>query len=188
MEMALLRSCRLALPKVSFSLRSCLPNHIKQGILQWDDTMREALSDLAGGPLSDWGWQKASLPSCRGGLNIRRATLHAPATYISSIAQSQVLVDKILGRVYQPSSHLASSISSLAEAAERPEWVSLGEIDTPLRQCPLSYCIDEAVYQLLLTSAPDTRSRALALSTSLPCTCWGLAECDPILGAWTSPP
>ena len=96
MEMALLHSC-LALPKVSFSLRSCLPDHIKQGILQWDDTIREAMSNLAGGLLSDCGWQKASLPSSRGGLNIRRATLHAPAAYISSTAQSRVLVDKILG-------------------------------------------------------------------------------------------
>ena len=43
---------------------------------------------------------------------------------------------------------------------------------TPLslrqRPCPLSYCIDEAVYNQLLSAAPDTRSRALVLSTSLP--------------------
>ena len=91
MEMALLRSC-LALPKVSFSLRSCPPDYIKQGTAEWDNTMRDALSDLAGGPLSDWGWLKASLPSSRGSLNIRSASLHAPAAYISSTTQSRNLV------------------------------------------------------------------------------------------------
>ena len=167
MEMALLRSC-LALPKVSFSLRSCPPDYIKQGTAEWDNTMRDALSDLAGGPLSDWGWLKASLPSSRGGLNIRSASLHAPAAYISSTTQSRNLVNRILGCDHHLSSHLASSISSLAEAAAKPEWISLEEIDIPLRQRPLSYCIDEAVYHRLLTSAPNIRSRALALSTSLP--------------------
>ena len=167
MEMALLRSC-LALPKVSFSLRSCPPVYIKQGTAEWDNTMRDALSDLAGGPLSDWGWLKASLPSSCGGLNIRSASLHAPAAYISSTTQSRNLVNRILGCDHHVSSHLASSISSLAEAAAKPEWISLEEIDIPLRQRPLSYCIDEAVYLRLLTSAPNIRSRALALSTSLP--------------------
>ena len=38
--------------------------------------MREAVSDLAGCPLSHWSWLKASLPSSLGGLNIRQATLH----------------------------------------------------------------------------------------------------------------
>ena len=76
--------------------------------------------------------------------------------------------DKILGCNYRPSKHLASSISFLADAAERPDWTSLEEIDTHLRQRPLSYCIDEAVYNQLLSAAPDTRSRALVLSTSLP--------------------
>ncbi len=64
--------------------------------------------------------------------------------------------------------HMASSISALAEAAERPDWVSLEEIDAPLRQRPLSYCIDEAVINQLLQSAPDARSKALTLSTALP--------------------
>ena len=152
MEPALLRSC-LALPKVS---RACPPDHIRQGTAHWDDTISDALTDLAGSPLSDWGWLKASLPSSRGGLNVRRASLHAPAAYISSIAQSRGLAEKILGCDHRPFNHLASSISSLADAAECPDWTSLEEIDTPLRQHPLSYCFDEAVYNQLLSAAPDT--------------------------------
>ena len=44
----------------------------------------------------------------------------------------------------------------------------MDEIDVPLRQRPLSRSIDEAVFTSLCESAPDTRSRALALSSSLP--------------------
>ena len=41
----------------------------KPALSAFDNTMREALSDLAGGPLSDRSWLKASLPSS---LNLRR--------------------------------------------------------------------------------------------------------------------
>ena len=39
--------------------------------------------------------------------------------------------------IITPPYRLASSISSLADAAETPDWTSLEEIDTPLRQHPL---------------------------------------------------
>ena len=67
METALLRSY-FAFPKVAYSLRTCPPGHICQAISSFDDTMREALSDLTGGSLSKWSWLKASLPTSRGGL------------------------------------------------------------------------------------------------------------------------
>ncbi len=62
METTLLRSC-LDLPKVSFSMRTCPPDNIKQATSTFDEALREAVSDLAGSPLSDWAWLKASLPS-----------------------------------------------------------------------------------------------------------------------------
>ena len=95
METTLLRSC-LALPKLSFSFRSCPPSHIKQATSAFDDAMREALSDITGSPLPNWAWLKASLPSSRGGLNIRKASLHAQAAYISSQVQCQGLI--VLGQ------------------------------------------------------------------------------------------
>ena len=101
METALLRSC-LALPKVAFALRTCPPCHVKQATASFDDIMREALADLAGGPLPDWAWLKASLPSKRGGLTIRRASMHAPAAYVGSLEQSGDLVSRILGHVPEP--------------------------------------------------------------------------------------
>ena len=156
METTLLRSC-LALPKISFSLRTCPPGHIQEATVAFDDVMREALSDLAGGPLPEWAWLKASLPSSLGGLNIRRA-----------LVQSEEMASKILGHALEAPLAMGNSISMLAEVAERPDWVSLEEIDVPLRQRPLSHSIDEACFHHLLTSAPNIRSKALAHSTALP--------------------
>ena len=111
---------------------------------------------------------KASLPSSLGGLNIRRASQHAPAAYINSLVQSEEMASKILGHALEAPRAMGNSISMLAEAAARPDWVSLEEIDVPLRQRPLSHSIDEACFRHLLTSAPDIRSKGLAHSTALP--------------------
>ena len=107
-ETTLLRSC-LALPKVAFSLRCCPPSHIKDAISVFDDVMRDTLGAITGGSIPDWAWLKASLPSSRGGLNIRRASLHSPAAYISSLKQCKGLVARIMGGVLEPSRHLTSS-------------------------------------------------------------------------------
>ena len=167
MEATLLRSC-LALPKVAFALRTSPPSHTQQASVVFDNAMLEALSDLAGGPLPEWARLKASLPSSLGGLNIRRASLHAPAAYISSLDQSKLLVARILGRVPEASSHQAPALLDLASAADRHDCRSIEDVDVPLRQRHLSHSIDEASYIHLITGAPDTRSKALALSTAIP--------------------
>ena len=167
METTLLRFC-LSLPKFNFILRSCPPPHIRHATSAFDALMREALSDLIGAPLSDWAWLKASLPISLGGLNMRSAVLHAPSAFISSLEQSQSLMTEILDHQPSPSRHLAEVVPDLAQAAESPDWVTLGDIDVPLQQHHLSHKIDEASYNSLLASAPDTRSRALALSSAIP--------------------
>ena len=53
-------------------------------------------------------------------------------------------------------------------SANRPDWIDLDSIEVPIRQHSLSVSIDEAVYDHLISTAPDTRSRALVLSSSLP--------------------
>ena len=93
MEATLLRSC-LSFPKFNFVLRSCPPSHIQQSAKDFDSLMRDALSDLAGGPLSDWVWKRATLPSSMGGLNLRSASLHASAAFISSLDQCQPLITR----------------------------------------------------------------------------------------------
>ena len=167
-EMSLLRSC-LALPKLSFSLRTCPPSHIIQATAAFDDTMHDALSELVGSPLTEWAWLKASLPSSRGGLNLRRASLHAPTAYVGSRAQTSALVAEIRGGAPVPLEDLSGSITALADAADRLDWSCLDEIDVPLRQGPLSHAVDEATFNRLLNSSPNcSRFRALALSSSLP--------------------
>ena len=49
--------------------------------------MYESVSDLIGAPLSDWSWQKASLPISLGGFGIRQTSFHDPAAFVSSWVQ-----------------------------------------------------------------------------------------------------
>ena len=77
-------------------------------------------------------------------------------------------MNKILGQDPALSQHLSDAVNSLACSASRPDRTSVDETDVPLRQNHLSHCIDKAAYGLLLDSAPNFRSKALALSTSLP--------------------
>ena len=74
----------------------------------------------------------------------------------------------ILGHPPATSAHLPQCFVALAIAAARPEWSSLQDIDVPLRQCVLSRVIDEASFNSLIDSAPDTHLRALALSSDIP--------------------
>ena len=167
METTLLRSC-LSLPKFNFALRTCPPSAIQFSTAAFDYLMRDSLSDLAGGPVSDWSWLKASLPSSFGGLNLRSAQLHAPAAFVSSMVQSSPLVARILGFSPSPSDHLSKAVLALSRAAARPDWVAVEEIDVPLHQRALSKEIDVSTFNSLLASASDTRSRALAMSSALP--------------------
>ena len=167
MQTALLRSC-LSLPKIAFSLRTCAPDYIYPALVTFDSAMRDALSDLVGGPVSDWSLLKASLPSSLGGLNLRWATLHAPAAYVASLHQCSDLVTEILSRPPVLPVLLPRCVEALAVAAARPDWMSAQDIDIPLRQHSLSRAIDEASFNKLIASAPDTRSRALALSSAIP--------------------
>ena len=92
------------------------------------------MADIAGGPLSDWAWQKASLPFSFGGLNLRSANLHVPAAFISSLAQSRLLMAGIMDRPLSPSTHLTEAVSMLAKAAKMDDWLSVDDTDVPLHQ------------------------------------------------------
>ena len=161
LETTLLRSC-LALPKFSYVLRTCPPSYIDQAVRDFDVAMRETLEAILGRPLSEWSWLKASLPSSRGGLNLRSASLHAPAAFLASSACTQALVRRMLGHPPSRSPHIESAVAALSNSASRPDWQCLEDIDVPLRQNSLSVAIDEAVHRRLLSSASSTRSRALA--------------------------
>ncbi|ETW96706.1 MAG: hypothetical protein ETSY2_45945 [Candidatus Entotheonella gemina] len=170
METALLRSC-LALPKIAHLLRTCPSPLIQEVLVEFDEALRDAVSDLVGCPLSDWAWMKASLPSSLGGLGIRPASLHASAAFISSFHQSEALISDILGHPAKAPFHQPGVVSALATAADRPQWLSVDNIDVSLHCRTLSRSIDLARFSLLLDAASNVRSRALALSSFDP-SCW----------------
>ena len=101
MESTLLRHC-LSLPKISYSLRTCPPDFVREATTVFDDLIRDTLSDIAGGPLSDWSWRKASLPVSLGGLGLRNASTTAPAAYISSTSETKESVEALLQSPPQP--------------------------------------------------------------------------------------
>ena len=88
----------LALPKFSYLIRTCPHTYISRATRDFDVAMKETLESILGGPLSEWCWLKASLPSSRGGINLQSASLHAPATFLVSSSHSQMLVGNMLGR------------------------------------------------------------------------------------------
>ena len=167
MEATLLRSC-LALPKISFALRTCPPSFIKEPIARFDLVMSESISDLVGGSFTDWSRLKASLPIALGGLGVRRASLFASAAFISSLDQSKELVSEILGHTPPTSVHLASALEDLALASGKVNWSSLEQVDVPLGQRALSRVVDQACFDRLVNNAPNIRAKALALSSAIP--------------------
>ena len=154
-------------PKSLFRPSHLPPSHICHTTVDFDSAIRKSLESIVGGPLSDWSWLKASLPSSWGGLNLRSASLRAPAAFLASSSGSQPLVEQILGHPPGPPPLIRSALSTLVSAAVHPDWQSLDDIDVPLRQHSL-LSIDDASFQRLLSSAPSIRSRALAHSFSLP--------------------
>ena len=91
-------------------------------------------------------------PSFNEGLGLRQSALHAPAAYVTSIVETLSLVSEVLLSDSFPSG-LDQSISSLANAAHRPQWVARESIDIAIHQRLLSKCIDDVSFIHLLSSA-----------------------------------
>ena len=85
--------------------------------------VKETLEAIVGIPITEWSWLKASLPSSR--INLRSASLHAPAAYLASASCSQELVGKMLGRPSGCSPHIGSVVAALSASASRPDWQAL---------------------------------------------------------------
>lgn len=165
-EFALLRSC-LSLPKLVFLLCSCPFSVIDAAIVAFDVVLRSAVSELVGSRKSDWSWLKATLPVSLGGLGIRLASYHAPAALIASVSQSAPLVSQLLGRDPPPLPFLCSAVSSLSSSAGQSSWLTLEDIDVPLKQKQLSRVIDQQRFNSLLASASSNRFKALCLSSAM---------------------
>ena len=129
--------------------------------------MQQTLSDIAGCPVSNWAWLKASLPTSLRGLGLSRASLNAAAAYISSFHQTGPLISHTLDHDPVTPPSFLPSVDALAHAAANPDWCLLEDINIPLRQHCLSHAIDKAQCAALLVLSPDPRSRALALSSAI---------------------
>ena len=109
---------------------------------------------------------KASLPSSRGGINLRSVVLHAPAAFIASSHSSKSLVEDILGFSPGPSPYMNAAIAALAAIAVRPDWTCLDEVYVKVlfRMLSMQLCIRTSSPQPL-RSAPV---HYIALSSGLP--------------------
>ena len=101
-------------------------------------------------------------------MGLHRASLYAPAAFIASVVFTQDLVGAMLGLSSPFSFHFDSTLKTLAQSIGRNEWRSLGDFDFTVSQRSLFEIIDNACFEDLLRSAPDSRFRALALSSSIP--------------------
>lgn len=166
MEATLLRKC-LAFPKIAFALRTFPPNVIAEVTHEFDNSIRAALGDLLGSDIPDWSWKKASLPAALGGFALRSASRHAPAAFLGSVSETRGLVARLLKRD-TTSPHVSTALGLLAVSCRRPDWSSMTDIEFPASQKNLSRAVDTQVYKELLDTAPSTRHKALAISSSIP--------------------
>ena len=86
-EFVLLRSC-LALPKISFLLRSTNTSSHTAHLQDFDRVTREALTQILGTPVGDRAWLQAKLPVSMGGMGLRGAEDHASAAFAASVLAS----------------------------------------------------------------------------------------------------
>ena len=87
----LLHSC-LALPKFSYLIRTCSSTYISWATMEFNVVIRENFESILGGPLFEWSWLKATLPSSRGDINHHIASHHASAAFLGYSSCSQLLV------------------------------------------------------------------------------------------------
>ena len=159
LEFTLLRAC-FSLPKFAFALRTSPPSHTSQASAFFDDSIRDALSDIIGAPINDRAWTQASLPVDLGGLGLRSAASLAPAAFLSSLSSAS----KIAKDVYPPFSNEPLLAASLALM---PPSSNITALNIPPQKV-LSREIDLLAQHELFSSAADDRERARLLSLTLP--------------------
>ena len=98
---------------------TCPPYYIFQATKHFNAVIREGLETIVGGPISEWCWLKASLPSSQGGINLRSG--YRPAT--SSCCKA--LVGELLGEPAGKSRNIGrSSLVAVCTSASHPDWCS----------------------------------------------------------------
>ena len=111
------------------------------------------------------GWTNAFLSTSLGGL---RVSLHFPAAYIGSVSSSQLLVSEILGYYPSRSTQVTEASCEFLLSSRHLEWCSPDTSDFPFRQCHLSRAVNQFTFDSLLSNAPSSHLKALALPFAIP--------------------
>ena len=135
--------------------------------LQFDSLIFDTLSGLIGGSVSSWARLKASLLVRLGELGLCQAGVHSAAIFLGSVNACGPLILSLSGQTV-PQTYYTSALQAFCAGIGRPPLPSFDDLETPISQKYLSHVIDDSLYNSLLSSAPDTRHQALALSSSLP--------------------
>jgi hypothetical protein len=178
-QFCLLRSC-LSLPKFIYSLRTCKPSSIKSSFTRFDAMRRMALEDILGASLNEISWTQASLPVSLGGMGLRSAASHSVAAFLSSIAQTEALVNSILHNFPERLS-IDIPLTIFREAA------GILNLTTEPQNCSqksLSLMLDTRTQKSLIDNATDLPffCQAEVCHSS---TLWLIVECRPIPKPWS---
>ena len=113
------------------------------------------------------GPDEGLLPVHLGGLGLRQAGVHSAAIFLRSVNACGPLILSLSGQTV-PQAYYTSALQAFCTGIGRPPLSSFDDFETPIFQKYLSHLIDDSLYNSLLSSAPNTRHRALAISSSLP--------------------
>ena len=105
------------LPKLAYALHTHPLHYITEATRDFDALIRESLETIVRGPISEWSWLKASLPSTLGGINLGSTSLHAPAANVASSLSSDTLVSDLLGELVDHSAGLGLALAALSISA-----------------------------------------------------------------------
>ena len=157
-----MRSCA-ALPKVTFSMRTCDPFSISTCLDQFDNAIHLGLKSITGSALSPTQRLQCSLPVGKGGLGHPISSSIAPVAFLGCYIDTKYLSDQIFHNTTVPSTVL--NCSSFLEFLSHNAYILLM---APKAQMKFSSLLDSKSWSELTSSASTPRDRARMLFCSLP--------------------
>ena len=123
----------------------------------FDGLVREALTRLLGANLDDLQWAQAQLPVASCGMGLRAAEDHASSAYISSVSETEHLIELLLDREVRID--LNDALIHYSEKVREDNVLSREQVDGQ-RQKALSLRIDIVNKEAVLDSMTSVRDMA----------------------------
>ena len=175
-----------AIPKMYHLLRSAPTYQQKELLKQYDELIRDSMSEITNVNFTNKAWSQASLPVRFGGLGIRKALDIALPCYISSALRATSLVEAITSSV--------TGLASFEVPAEVEKWKSKGpELIAPVgefsfKQRHWDLPLIEQEQKSLFNKAENQFARARLLASAQPESgAWANVIPVPNLGTQLSP-